>query len=278
MREPGLAAYESDLSIAYRRQGQIVVQRGERERGLELVREGLACAETLARAQPTNALLARQLLLARFELGNLLQGEAEIAEARALFELARADAARSSRADPGNDLAQRDLVLVHLHAALVEARAGAWEDALDLCEQALPVARKRAEHAQDWTPQFELAQLHLGLGRAHLELGRRLEGGAALGQAAGLLEKLGEPPRTETSMCRYYAQTAHRLGSLLRIHAERDADAPDPARLAPARRWLEKAGAAFRMLDEEGQAFPGDRADHARLRAELASLELLDGQ
>lgn len=261
-RRPGPAA-EVALARAYNAYGDLLgspyeLNLEDPAAALAYYRKALAIREALMTGDAQNAAAARDV---EYTLANIAALERDGAPRAAAAAIARAVAiaARQREAAPRNWETRRDLALMHLVEASVQARAGASSQALST--YAAVIREYEAIRVQEPSRQFVIGELITAygeLGDLLLARQRRRDALAAYARAVEIGESAGRAQRTNLSI---QAQVAGTYDRLAHFHAANAANAcewrrrslevwtgwdQDAAPSPYARRHLERAARAAR--------------------------------
>ncbi len=187
--------------------GLLQWQSGERFRGIEQVRRGVASAEALVAVEPDNGDWQGLLAANRLDLAGMLLEVGQRTAAAAQLDLARAQVAGLLARAPALVFLQRQRIRALALDARIASAAGEHPRAIALARQAL-VAAQTMRSADRTRDPFLVAEVALDLGDA---LARSRDVGAA---RAAWVEGNGQLPtvRERTNEKQIRASLAERLG------------------------------------------------------------------
>jgi tetratricopeptide (TPR) repeat protein len=97
--------------VAFNNQGDIFLAQGNLQSALQAYQNGLAIAQKLAAADPSNTTWQRDLSVSFEKVGNVFQDQGQLAEALKAYQDGLAIAQKLAAADPSNTTWQIDLVV-----------------------------------------------------------------------------------------------------------------------------------------------------------------------
>ena len=126
------------------RQGDVLSVQGDLAGALAAYREGLAIAQRLAAADPSNAGWQRDLSVSNSKVGDVLSAQGDLAGALAAYRESLAVRQRLAAADPSNAGWQRDLSVSHSKVGDVLRDQGDLAGALAAYREGLAMAKRLA--------------------------------------------------------------------------------------------------------------------------------------
>lgn len=190
------------LSSAYSTRGRLLSRSGRVKEALVDYRRSVEIRERLARANPEDNHVQRNLMLAygnmADHLGSPLQHNIGDREGAAeAYRKARAIAVKMVAADPSDKTARADLGAVSMRQGVVEPDD---RKALALLAEAEAIAKEQlASNAKSTTPRLDLATIHEYTGRRLANLGEYEAAWAAYQESLKLAEELAADNRMHSS-------------------------------------------------------------------------------
>ncbi len=104
----------------------MLTDQGNLPEALKAYRDSLAIRERLAKADPANAGLQRDLSVAYDKVGDVLKAQGDLTEALKAYRDGLAIRERLAKADPGNAGWQRDLSVSYKKVAMCSRHRANW--------------------------------------------------------------------------------------------------------------------------------------------------------
>ena len=168
-------AWEWDETVAahYRlRLGETYKIVGKTARALTTYRDHLATFERLARSDPNNAELQRELTVSYSKIGDILVAQNNLEDALESYISALTIAQSLVRSDLGDALSQRELAASHFRVGEVQVAQGNLEDALESYTASLAIFKRLVQSDPNNTQwQRELSASYGRVGNALVALG-----------------------------------------------------------------------------------------------------------
>ena len=126
------------------RVGELLFERGDSSRALDMYSNGLAIAERLAASDPGNAGWQRDLSVSHDRIGDVLRAQGNLPNALEAYQASLEIAERLAVSDPGNAGWQRDLSVSHNKVGDVLVEQGNLPNALEAYQASLEIAERLA--------------------------------------------------------------------------------------------------------------------------------------
>lgn len=146
--EPNNALRQHALSVAYSKLGDVLHQQGYPENlplALEFYRDSVAIEDRLARADPSNTELQRDLAVTYCRVGGVLRDQGNLSEALTSFRDCLAIGQRLAKADPNNAGWQSDLAFSYSNIGRVLMEQGGLTEALESEQDSLAIRARLAK-------------------------------------------------------------------------------------------------------------------------------------
>ncbi len=181
-QDPSNTEWQRDLSVSFKRIGDVQRAGGNLDAALEAYGDGLAIAEKLAARDPINAVWQRDLAVSFEQIGGVHYARGSLDAALEAYEDRYVITEKLAAQDPSNTEWQRDLSVSHgCIGSVLEAR-GDLEGALSRYQKALEIQKRLV--AQDlsnagwqrdlWVSMYRLAIME-GSGVSWAEVLARME-------------------------------------------------------------------------------------------------------
>ena len=215
--DPSNAQAQRDLSISYKRLGDLMRAVGNLPEAERFYRDGLAIAERLAAAEPSNAEAQRDRSVSYNRLGDLMRAVGNLPEAERFYRDGLAIAERLAAADPSNAEAQRDRSvsyerlgdLMRAVGNLPEAERF-YRDALNIRERLAAADPSNAEAQRDRSVSYN------NLGDLMRAVGNLPEAERFYRQYLAIAERLAAADPSNAEAQRDRSVSYERLGDLMR--------------------------------------------------------------
>jgi tetratricopeptide (TPR) repeat protein len=147
--DPGNAGWQRDLSVSYKRIGDVQFARGDLQAALKSYSGSLAITERLAKSDPGNAEWQRDLAASYQNIGNVQEARGDLSAAMKSYSASLAIAERLAASDPGNAGWQRDLAISFGKLALVHKQSGGQAKARDYLRQGQAIMTRLTKLSPD---------------------------------------------------------------------------------------------------------------------------------
>jgi tetratricopeptide (TPR) repeat protein len=193
----------------------VLAAQGNLEEALQAYRQGLAIAERLAKADPSNTRWLRDLSASYNRVGNVLRAQGNLAEALQAYRDGLDAAERLTKADPSNTLWQHDLAVSYDKVGSVLLAQGKVAEALQSYGENLAILKRLAKadpSNAEW--QRDLSVSYSNFGTVLAGRGKLAEALQWYRDSVAILERLAKIDPTNTQWQRDLRFTVWKIGGL----------------------------------------------------------------
>jgi tetratricopeptide (TPR) repeat protein len=248
--EPDRADYQRELSVSYKKLGDLYRPLGQVEQARDAYQEALAIDERLAQAAPDRPDYQRDLSISYNKMGEVYAALGLREQARSVYEKALGIRQRLAQADPDRPDYQLDLSISYERMGDLYSVLGEGEQARDVYEKALAIREPLAQAEPDRAEyQRALSVAYNKMGHLYRGLGQSEQASGAFLKDLAIAERLAqaEPDRAD-----YQLELALSLEHFGLFSKNEEA--------------LARAVAILSALESSGRLNPRDRPMLERLR------------